>query len=76
MFDKTKRQVETHLKSIGFRIGEYYYIPDLGKDVVRKMKFNEKELKVGDLIPKNSEIDLILGDGKASAKPVNETSSQ
>ena len=76
VFDKTKRQVETHLKSIGFRIGEYYYIPDLGKDVVRKMKFNEKELKVGDLIPKNSEIDLILGDGKASAKPVNETSSQ
>ena len=76
VFDKTKRQVETHLKSIGFRIGKYSYIPDLGRDVVRKMKFNGKELKAGDLIPKNSEIDLILGDGKASAKPVNETSIQ
>ena len=43
VFDKTKRQVETHLKSIGFRIGEYYYIPDLGRNVVRKMKFNGKE---------------------------------
>jgi len=69
VLDKTKRQVETHLKSIGFRIGEYYYIPDLGRNVVRKMKFKGKELKPGDLIPKNSEIDLILGDGKAGEKP-------
>lgn len=76
VFDKTKRQVETHLKSIGFRIGEYYYIPDLGRNVVRKMKFNGKELKAGDLIPKNSAIDLILGDGKADAKPINDTSNQ
>jgi len=65
VLNKTKRQVETHLKSIGFRIGEYYYIPDLGRNVVRKMKFKGKILKPGDLIPKNSEIDLVLGDGKA-----------
>jgi len=76
IFDKTKRQVETHLKSIGFRIGEYYYIPDLGRNVVRKLEFNGKELKAGDLIPKNSPIDLILGDGKAAAKPINDTTSQ
>lgn len=76
IFDKTKRQVETHLKSIGFRIGEYYYIPDLGRNVVRKLEFNGKELKAGDLIPKNSSIDLILGDGKAAAKPMNDTTSQ
>lgn len=76
IFDKTKRQVETHLKSIGFRIGEYYYIPDLGRNVVRKLEFNGKELKAGDLIPKNSPIDLILGDGKAGAKPLDDTTSQ
>ena len=69
VLNKTKRQVETHLKSVGFRIGEYYYIPDLGKNVVRKMKVNGKVVKPGDLIPKNSEIDLILGDGKAGEKP-------
>ena len=40
------------------------------------MKFNGKELKAGDLIPKNSAIDLILGDGKADAKPINDTSNQ
>ena len=60
---KTKRQVITHLKSVGFRIGEYYYIPDIGRDVVRKIKMGAKELKSGDLIPKNSEIDLVMGDG-------------
>jgi len=70
VLNKTKRQVETHLKSVGFRIGEYYYIPDLGRNVVRKMKFNGKVVKPGDLVPKNSEIDLILGDGKAGEKAI------
>lgn len=74
VLNKTKRQVETHLKSIGFRIGEYYYIPDLGRDVVRKLKIGDNELQPGDMIPKNSEIDLVLGDGKAAAKPVGTSS--
>lgn len=65
VLNKTKRQVETHLKSVGFRIGEYYYIPDIGRDVVRKMKHKGEVVKPGDLLPKNSEIDLVLGDGKA-----------
>ncbi len=68
VLNKTKRQVETHLKSIGFRIGEYYYIPDLGRNVVRKMKFKGKQVKPGDLIPKNSEIDLVLGDGSGNGQ--------
>lgn len=66
LLNKTKRQVETHLKSIGFKVGKYQYIPDLGKDVVRKMKHNGKELEMGDLVPKNSVIDLVLGDGSKS----------
>ena len=76
ILNKTKRQVETHLKSIGFRIGEYYYIPDLGRNVVRKIQFKGKDLEPGDLIPKNSAIDLVLGDGKAAAKPIGDSSSQ
>jgi len=63
LLNKTKRQVETHLKSIGFKIGKYQYIPDLGRDVVRKMKHKGKELEMGDMVPKNSVIDLVLGDG-------------
>ncbi|MCB0471780.1 MAG: PASTA domain-containing protein [Flavobacteriaceae bacterium] len=73
VLDKTKRQVETHLKSIGFRIGKYEYIPDLGKDVVRRMKFGGKELQPGDMIPKNSAIDLVLGDGNGQERSAKDS---
>jgi len=61
---KTKRQVVTQLTSAGFKIGGSSYIPDIGRDVVRKLQFNGKELTAGMAIPKNSAIDLVLGDGK------------
>ncbi|WKD84808.1 Serine/threonine-protein kinase PK-1 [Polaribacter huanghezhanensis] len=61
---RTKRQAITHLLSIGFRIGESFYVRDIGKDVVRGMKYNGSNLKPGEKRPKNSVIDLVLGDGK------------
>lgn len=60
---RTKRQAMTQLQSIGFKIGEFSYIPDIGKDVVRGLKSKGKKLKPGEKLPKNSVIDLILGDG-------------
>ena len=61
---KTKRQATTHLKSIGFKVGtNYTWVPDIGKDVVRGLKYNGKQIGLGDKLPKNSTIDLILGDG-------------
>ncbi len=63
VIDKTKRQVITQLKSIGFKIGEERYIPDLGKDVVRALEIKGKEIKPGDKFPKETAIDLVLGDG-------------
>lgn len=61
---RTKRQAMTQLLSIGFKIGEFSYIPDIGKDVVRGLSSNGKKLKPGIKLPKNSVIDLVLGDGK------------
>ncbi|MDY0779739.1 PASTA domain-containing protein [Tenacibaculum sp. IB213877] len=62
---KTKRQATTHLRSIGFKVGtNYTYVPDIGKDVVRGLKHNGKQIGLGDKLPKNSTIDLILGDGR------------
>ena len=61
---KTKRQVVTHLTSIGFRIGNSTYVPDIGKDVVRKLKWKNSTLEKDDMVAKNSVIDLVLGDGK------------
>lgn len=60
---QTKRQVVIQLKSIGFRIGKDRYIPDLGKDVVRGLEINTNPITPGDKLPKNTLIDLILGDG-------------
>ncbi|CAA0147069.1 PASTA domain-containing protein [Tenacibaculum maritimum] len=61
---RTKRQATTHLRSIGFLVGtNYSYVKDIGKDVVRGLKYKGKELKIGGKLPKNSTIDLILGDG-------------
>jgi beta-lactam-binding protein with PASTA domain len=64
---RTKRQVVTQLTSAGFKIGKSTYIPDIGRNVVRKLEYNGAELKIGTAIPKNSTIDLVLGDGKKSS---------
>ncbi len=64
---KTKRQVVTQLTSTGFKIGKSTYIPDIGRNVVRKLQYNGAELNIGTAIPKNSTIDLVLGDGKKSS---------
>lgn len=62
---RTKRQASSQLQSIGFIIGENEeYIKDLGKDVVRGLKVKGKKIKPGDKFPKNTVIDLILGDGQ------------
>lgn len=61
---RTKRQAMTQLQSIGFEVGEFSYIKDIGKDVVRGLKFKGRKLKPGEKLPKNSVIDMVLGDGK------------
>ena len=61
---RTKRQAMSQLQSIGFNIGEFTTVRDIGKDVVRGLKFKGRNLKPGEKLPKNSVIDLVLGDGK------------
>lgn len=61
---RTKRQAMSQLQSIGFKIGEFTTIRDIGKDVVRGLKFKGRTLKPGEKLPKNSVIDLVVGDGK------------
>lgn len=68
---QTKRQVVTQLKSIGFRIGKELYIKDLGLDVVRSLEIRNKDIKAGDRLPKNTSIDLVLGDGLAKRDSLN-----
>lgn len=64
LIEKTYRQAVPTLKSIGLLEGEITYVPYIGKDMVRKMMINGKEIKPGTKVLKSSKIDLVLGDGK------------
>lgn len=64
LVEKTLRQAEPTLKSLGLEIGSKSYKPYLGKDMVLEMRLNGKKLKPGDKVLKASKIDLVLGDGK------------
>ncbi len=71
LLGKTKRHAESVLRSLGFRIGTFSYVPDRGRNVVRGLKCNGKRLQKGDKIPKNSIINFIVGDGKGSITTID-----
>lgn len=75
VLDQTKRQVITRLRSSGFLIGKERKIPDLGKNVVRMLEHNSREIKPGEYLPKNSVIDLVLGDGLEENDSIEKTDS-
>jgi len=66
LIEKTFRQAEPTLKSIGLQVGEVTYKPYLGKDMVLEMRYKGAPVKPGTKIMKTSKIDLVLGDGKAA----------
>ncbi|WP_457616162.1 PASTA domain-containing protein [Lutibacter sp.] len=77
LLGKTKRQVTSQLKAIGFRISDKNsYVSDIAKDVVRGLKYKGKRLKVGDEIPKNSLITLVLGDGRGRSRYIQPSSDK
>ncbi|WP_298764811.1 PASTA domain-containing protein [uncultured Polaribacter sp.] len=62
---RTKRQASSQLRAMGLNVGiNYTYVNDIGKDVVRGLRFNGKIVNEGDKLPLNSIVDLVLGDGK------------
>lgn len=66
LIEKTFRQAEPTLNSIGLEVGQVTYKPYLGKDMVLEMKYNGVPVKPGTKIMKTSKIDLVLGDGKVA----------
>lgn len=63
-YGKTKFEVIAQLKSSGFVIGDILFVPDRGRNVVRRLRCDGKTIKEGDRIEKQSTIDLIVGNGK------------
>jgi len=65
IFGKTSRLAVIELKNIGLRIGDKpIYIHDKGKDVVRGLKWGDKNLLNGDKVKRNSLVEFVLGDGQ------------
>ena len=61
---RTKRQAISELQAIGFIVGtDYTYVKDIGKDVVRGLRHKGNIVNPNDKLPKNSIIELVLGDG-------------
>lgn len=62
---RTKRQATAELQAIGFIVStNYTYVKDIGKDVVRGLRHKGQILNPNDKLPKNSIIELVLGDGE------------
>ena len=57
------RQAEAVLKNFGLEIGRLIHVPDIAVNNVLKQKYNGEEIAEGEMIPKGSKVDLVLGMG-------------
>lgn len=63
---KSLRQAQAIIESFGLKLGDTTYKPDVSRDVVLEVSFGNQPIKVGEMIPKGSRIDFLLGDGKGN----------
>lgn len=65
LIDKTQREVEMMLKSLGLQLGTITIKPN-PSPVVLQQNTNNKPITAGSLIAKGSKIDLVIGSGKST----------
>ncbi|MFL2637506.1 MAG: PASTA domain-containing protein [Flavobacteriaceae bacterium] len=59
----TQRSASSALLASDLEIGEILYENNIGKDMVLQILFNGNEVNPGEMVPKKSKIDLVLGNG-------------
>jgi beta-lactam-binding protein with PASTA domain len=62
------RQAKNTLNNSGLKIGELKHVPDIAVNNVLEQKLNGKDIKPGEMIPKGTEIDLVLGKGLSNKR--------
>ena len=72
----TQRNARAMLRAVGLDVQRITYIDELGKDMVYRMKFKGKYLKLGDKSPKTSRVELICGNGTVPEKARIQAESQ
>jgi eukaryotic-like serine/threonine-protein kinase len=66
--DLSLRRARSTLEAYGFSVGKLEYMPDIGVNVVLKMKYKGNILKRGEQLVKGSSIDLVVGQGLSDEK--------
>lgn len=66
--EKTFLEVQVILSNYGLKVGDTIYRSDIARDRVLNATFAGQNIRKGDLIPKGSRINLILGDGLGSSE--------
>jgi beta-lactam-binding protein with PASTA domain len=59
-------EAQSVIGSFGLKVGDTVYKADVSRDVVLDVSFGGQPIKPGDIIPKGSKIDLLLGDGRGN----------
>lgn len=59
-------EAQSIIGSFGLKVGDTVYKADVSKDVVLEVSFGGQAIKPGDIIPKGSRIDMLLGDGRGN----------
>ena len=63
VINRSENSAQNLLSSIGLLLNATEYIPAIEKNTVLKMKFDGRELKGNERLPKGSRITLVVGDG-------------
>ena len=63
LIDLTLRRAFSKLNTIGLKVGEMIFVPDVAKNVVLKQEANGQVVESGSLLTIGSSVDLTVGDG-------------
>lgn len=62
--DRSRRHALSLLKTLGLKVKEYEFEPDICEDCVLEQRYKGEPVEAGERIPKGSGLTLVLGKGK------------
>lgn len=62
------RQAKAVLESVGLKLGELVYKPDIAKNAVLDQKINDRSVEEGEFAVIGTVVDLVLGDGLSNTR--------
>ena len=63
---KSLREAQSVLEGFGLKVGDTTYKADVSRDVVLEASYGGRVIKAGEILPKASRIDLVLGNGRGN----------